>query len=110
MYTYIGNDNGEIKCNNCSKLLGTWHWKPTMRQSLNNLVPSPVIRIHKHVVHESGMLFDSTPTITPRNATTSVTPRGISSTGGLGDGVGIVGLATTTSNNNNTNEYDVMHI
>ena len=43
------------------------------RQSLNGLLKSPLIRVHKNVVHESAMLLDNTPVPTPRVSITANT-------------------------------------
>jgi hypothetical protein len=63
---FQGNDDGEISCVHCRKVLGSFHWRPTDRQSLGGLLDAPVIRIHKRSVNESALPFDQTPRTTPR--------------------------------------------
>jgi len=60
------NDIGEIKCCNCLKVIGSWTWTPSERQSIEGKLDPPLFRIHKHVVQQSDFPLDATPLNTPR--------------------------------------------
>ena len=62
----LSQDIGEINCYHCNKVIGSYSWSPSPLQSLNGKLETPLIRIHKGVVHISDIALDSTPATTPR--------------------------------------------
>eukprot|EP00597_Dinobryon_sp_UTEXLB2267_P001468 CAMPEP_0170069502 /NCGR_PEP_ID=MMETSP0019_2-20121128/8154_1 /TAXON_ID=98059 /ORGANISM="Dinobryon sp., Strain UTEXLB2267" /LENGTH=932 /DNA_ID=CAMNT_0010277565 /DNA_START=106 /DNA_END=2904 /DNA_ORIENTATION=- len=60
-------DTGDICCSDCHKIVGSWQWKPSFKLLQNGKFEAPLFLIHKHVVHQSDLLFDSTPNNTPRH-------------------------------------------
>ena len=61
-------DMGDIRCPNpsCQKTIGSYNWSPSAQQSADGLLDSPIIRVHKSVVHLGTFLLDVTPNATPR--------------------------------------------
>jgi hypothetical protein len=59
-------DEGELKCGQCERIIGTWNWNPHPKHTLYGQLEPPLIRVHKNVVQEVDVPLDSTPASTPR--------------------------------------------
>eukprot|EP01036_Dinobryon_divergens_P028734 gene28733-37729_t len=60
-------DIGDICCSDCHNIVGSWLWKPSTRLLQNGKFEAPLFLIHKRVVQQSDLPFDSTPLSTPRD-------------------------------------------
>lgn len=73
-------DTGFIKCPNTDcldkgkerTLIGSWLWSPSDSQSANGKLGAPIIRIEKSWIEKCPIVFDETPTVTPRNSTSAI--------------------------------------
>lgn len=63
-------DEGDISCPGCQRVLGSWAWNPHPRHTQNGRLETPIIRVVRSVVCESGLELDATPLTTPREDTT----------------------------------------